>query len=459
MSGDETVAGPLRTLFVSGTLGGLTDEELLDRFRSRSAAAEPAFTLLVERHGPMVLGVCRGILRDEHDAEDAFQAAFLVLARRASAIRRANSVSSWLFGVARRVALRARARRLRMRHAEAAIPPHPVAVGPTAEPLPELYEELDRLPERFRAVLVLCDLEDWTYERAAGALRCPLGTVQSRLARGRERLRRRLVRRGLAPSIVGARTASASVPAPLREAAIRHAGYGAVGKGTVGVVPAEVAHLVEEVVAAMIRANHVKFATAIAVGACALALALPVVFGSVPGHQGRDESGPSQRATPGPDPARPGDGVTPPAEDQIAPLLGKWRLVLPGGRVEDGMVAIKMIPNGPGLAEALGFEAPFVCTLTKVPPDGSAARPYMLIFVDPGANPHRLTFLLVGRHPGDNSSLEGNPGIYRVEGDTLTIHWTARGERPSDFEREEGTPTILNVYRRVADDPPPRGDQ
>ncbi len=449
-SGDGAAVGPLRTLFVAGALGGLTDGELLELFRSRAAAAESAFAALVERHGPMVLGVCRGVLRDAHDAEDAFQATFLVLARRASAIRRADSVSSWLFGVARRVAVRARERRLRLRRAEAAIPPPPAAVDPPAGPMPELYEELDRLPERFRAVLVLCDLEDWTYERAAGALRCPLGTVQSRLARGRERLRQRLVRRGLAPTVVGTGEAFASVPAPLREAAVRVA----AGGGVAGVVPAGVARLVEEVIATMIRTKLIKFAAAFAFVGCAAVLALPVVFGSEPGSQ--DGNSPAASGT---RLARPDDGVAPKAEDQVAPLLGRWREVLPGERLDDGMVEIKLVPNGPGLAEALGFEAPFVCTLAYVPPDGRAAKPSSLIFVDPSTSPRRLTFLPVGSHPSDSDYPDGEPGIYLVEGDTLKVHSTLRGERPSDFEAKEGSSATLRVYRREADDPSPRGDK
>ena len=207
MTNDQTVGESLRTLFSVGTLSGLTDGQLLERFaqgRVGMPDSEAAFTVLVERHGPMVLGVCRTVLGDRHDAEDACQATFLVLAQRAGLIRRRDSVASWLYGVARRVALRARRRAARRRELErrrqARVGVAQAIAAPAPEPWPELYEELDRLPEPFRAAVVLCDLEGQSYERAAGILHCPVGTVQSRLARGRERLRHRLERRGLAPA-------------------------------------------------------------------------------------------------------------------------------------------------------------------------------------------------------------------------------------------------------------------
>ncbi len=202
------VGESLQTLFRVGTLSGLTDGQLLEQFargRGDAAAAEAAFTVLVERHGPMVLGVCRAVLGNRHDAEDACQATFLVLAQRAGLIRRRDSVASWLYGVARRVALRARRQAARRREQErrrlARIEAAEPVAAPPAEPWPELYEELDRLPEPFRAAVVLCDLEGHSYEQAAGVLHCPVGTIQSRLARGRDRLRRRLQRRGFSSAI------------------------------------------------------------------------------------------------------------------------------------------------------------------------------------------------------------------------------------------------------------------
>ena len=187
----------MRALFEDGTLTGLTDAQLLERFTlGKRELAEAAFTLLVQRHGPMVLRVCQQVLGDPHDAEDVFQATFLVLARKAGSIRREDAVASWIYGVARRLSLRfrwlaARRRELERKRLLRSGPTEAVsAIFPDL--WPELYEELDRLPQPFRAAIVLCDLEGNSYEQAAGMLHCPVGTVQSRLFRGRQRLRRRL---------------------------------------------------------------------------------------------------------------------------------------------------------------------------------------------------------------------------------------------------------------------------
>jgi RNA polymerase sigma factor (sigma-70 family) len=196
-----SIAGPLRNLFRSGTIGNLDDEALLRRFADRRD--EVAFEALVCRHGPMVLRVCRAALSDEHNARDAYQATFLILARRAGSIRQGASIAPWLFGVARRVALRARADNLRRREHErraAILRPEAVEAGPPG-PLPEVFEEVDRLPERLRAPVVLCYLQGHTYESAASTLGCPPRTVHSRLRTARDRLRRRLERRDLAPGL------------------------------------------------------------------------------------------------------------------------------------------------------------------------------------------------------------------------------------------------------------------
>ncbi len=187
----------LRTLFQVGTVGGLTDGQLLDLFVQRRD--EDAFAALVDRHGPMVWRVCRGWLGHRHDAEDAFQATFLVLARRAPSIRKSDAVGSWLLAVAGRVAAKARSAARRRSVAERALGVRDGATIDASPPEPwtELHHELDRLPEKYQLPLVLCYLEGLTYEQAAVRLGCPVRTVQTRLARGRSRLRGRLARRGL----------------------------------------------------------------------------------------------------------------------------------------------------------------------------------------------------------------------------------------------------------------------
>jgi RNA polymerase sigma factor (sigma-70 family) len=194
----------VRTLFGLGTTGGLSDGELLGLFTDhRGEPAELAFAALVERHGSMVLRVCRSVLHNDHDVQDAFQATFLILVRRAGAVRKRESVGSWLHGVALRVSACARtaeARRRRHEQRAAEMEPARSAGEPDAREIAAvLHHELGRLPERYRAAVVLCYLEGLTCEAAALRLGWPVGTVKSRLARGRERLLRRLIRRGLGP--------------------------------------------------------------------------------------------------------------------------------------------------------------------------------------------------------------------------------------------------------------------
>ncbi|HWE35031.1 MAG TPA: sigma-70 family RNA polymerase sigma factor [Isosphaeraceae bacterium] len=221
----------IETLFQVGAVGALGDAELLERFVSRRGEeAEAVFAEIVRRHGPMVLRACRRLLDDPDDAEDAFQATFLVLARKARAVARRERLAGWLYGVAVRVAKELKAGNARRRAREGGLAGRPGDLGPaTAGPAAEddwpaiLDEELGRLPERLRAPVVLCDLEGRTHREAALALGLPVGTVSSRLVRARERLRSRLVRRGLTLSAGGlgatfareAAAAAGTVPAPL----------------------------------------------------------------------------------------------------------------------------------------------------------------------------------------------------------------------------------------------------
>ncbi len=202
---------------------GLADRELLDRFALHRD--EAAFAELVRRHGPMVLATCWGVLRQQQDAEDAFQAAFLILARKAGPIRGRDSLGGWLYQVARRLALRARAsgalRRARLTElAEGLSAPR---TERTQDALGALHEELERLPEQYRTPVVLCYLEGRTQAEAAGILATTAGAVNSRLKRARELLRQRLARRGLTLS---------GLAEPLAESAARGALSPALVEGT-----------------------------------------------------------------------------------------------------------------------------------------------------------------------------------------------------------------------------------
>jgi RNA polymerase sigma factor (sigma-70 family) len=202
-------AGVLRhiqQLYSLGTFSQTTDARLLAQFLARrDAGAEYAFEVLVQRHGPMVLDVCRGVLRDEHSAEDAFQATFLVLARKAASLWVKDSLGGWLHGVAHRVAAKAKSdanrRRRHERHAaersRTATIEEPVHADHRSEARIVLNEEIARLPEKYRAPTILCYLEAMSYEAAAGRLGLTVATVRGRLARARARLRSRLTRRGI----------------------------------------------------------------------------------------------------------------------------------------------------------------------------------------------------------------------------------------------------------------------
>ncbi len=240
------IAREVHALYHFGTAAALTDEELLMRFSDRGD--EVAFEALVIRHGPMVLRVCRDVLADPHEAQDAFQATFLVLLRRAGSIRRGASVGPWLHGVARRVAARTRARVARHRDRERQAPAarRPEAFEPDlAADLDRaaLHTEIDRLPASYRAPIVLCYLEGLTHEQAAARLNWPVGTVRGRLARARDRLRDRLRRRGLTLA-AGPWLPPHALPPSLVRVAL-------ATKAAPGMVPASVAALAEGALRAM----------------------------------------------------------------------------------------------------------------------------------------------------------------------------------------------------------------
>lgn len=245
---------------------GLDDRLLLERF---SAGDESAFTVLVERHGGLVMGVCRRVLRHTQDAEDAFQATFIVLAKKAGKIAWQESIAGWLHGVACRIAFQIRReqarRRLRNHPLEepAVDPPDPA----WSEIKPALDEELDRLPARYRMPLILCCLEGKSRDEAAAALGWSVGSVKGRLERGRELLRSRLARRGLTLSaglaalLVIGESAGAAVPLSLSLATVR-AGL-AMSAGQTTLVSSPVLSLAQGALHAMFM-SKIKIAAAVA---------------------------------------------------------------------------------------------------------------------------------------------------------------------------------------------------
>jgi RNA polymerase sigma factor (sigma-70 family) len=231
---------------------GLTDAQLLERFLARGEGV--AFEAMVRRHGPMVLGVCRRVLTDPHDAEDAFQATFLVLVRRAASIVPRSHLGPWLYGVARRTALKARSSAARRRHIESEAGRARHLTAPTdpadADLRRLLDEEIGRLAEKYRSPLVLCLLEGRSRKEAAGLLGWTEGTLSGRLARAKALLSRRLRRRGVAPAALAGGVATTRVPAPLAAATLR-AAASLPGPAAVHTISAPVIALTEEVVKAM----------------------------------------------------------------------------------------------------------------------------------------------------------------------------------------------------------------
>jgi RNA polymerase sigma-70 factor (ECF subfamily) len=311
---NETSLRSLCTLFGPGTAAGLTDGQLLEQFATRGGeTSELAFTALVERHGPMVLRACRAVLRDEHDAQDAFQATFLILARHGGSLWVHGSVGPWLHRVACRAAARARRDAQRRRESErraAQRLPRSAGQPPRDDLGGMLHEEVDRLPDRYRTPVVLCDLEGRTYDEAAQLLGCPVGTVKSRLARGRQRLRLRLARRGLAPGavVVGAALGEATEAAVLSNGTIQAALRGVRFKGTAtAAVPATVAALTEGVLRAMILSKlRIAVLFTLSVGLALGGLAAGTRLRAQQATQ-KNAAPPAARSTPSQDPAPRGE--------------------------------------------------------------------------------------------------------------------------------------------------------
>ncbi len=340
-------------------LGGAdeeTDRQLLERFAARRD--EQAFALLVRRHGPMVMGLCRRALRHPQDVEDAFQATFLVLARKAAAVRWGESVGGWLCAVAQRVAAKARcaaARRLAGEKEAAMKSGAPAGAEVVGDELHgAVYEEVGRLPEKYRLPVVVCCLEGRSHAEAAHLLGWPLGTVKGRLARARSLLQSRLARRGLAPGAIALAggSATASVPPSLAEATARAARLFVTTPSAVSASAASLARVVLRAMPAGRAAWGAVLAlmTGLLAGGVALSARISRYADDAPG---------SPRAAPqaGEAPTRieVADGPLPP---QAVMRLGAVRPFRPGSRVEgaafspDSRVLALACQRGLGLWDA-----------------------------------------------------------------------------------------------------------
>jgi RNA polymerase sigma factor (sigma-70 family) len=287
--------------------GEIADGELLSAFVHRRDHA--ALAALVKRHGPMVWGVCRRLLRSHHDAEDAFQATFVVLVRKAASVRDRAAVANWLYGVAYQTAVRVRAAVAKRQRREGHVKEMPEPMAREASLWDDLQSlldlELSRLPDKYRALIVLCDLEGKTRKQVARQLGCPEGTVAGRLARARALLARRLARHGLAVAggalagLFGHGTASAGVPASVLACAIHATSLSASGGPAAEAISARVAALSEGVLKTMLL-TKLKIGTFLALVVALLAMsgilegsgaAKPVAAGPAAKRPARAEPG------------------------------------------------------------------------------------------------------------------------------------------------------------------------
>jgi RNA polymerase sigma factor (sigma-70 family) len=407
----------------------LTDRDLLLAFSAK--ADQAAFAELVRRHGPLVLGVCRRVLNDSPEAEDAFQAVFLVLARKARSLLRPELLGNWLYGVALRCA-----RRVRSRQAQRLAREQPVTELPAPDPVPDaadwkdvrpiLDEEIARLPDKLRAAVVLCELEGVPRPEAAHRLGVPEGTLSSRLARGKDTLRRRLLKRGIALTAIGlgvvlGRAAPAAVPPALVQATTTAAiGFAA---GTKAATVA--AGIATREVQVMFWAKAVKVVALATVGAIAASGVAVAYLEGVAVE--RSEPGVLRQVH---DTVfRSIHGISRDKKSDKDKFQGEWKVT---ALMFDGKDGREQLPlksatfTGDKVVLGEDHEGEFKLGADKTPK-------------------HCDMKLTAGPHPGDFH------GIYKLEDDKLTLHFTHPPgvDRPADFECKEGGKTILIVMERT----------
>jgi RNA polymerase sigma factor (sigma-70 family) len=430
----DTVIRHLRRAVLRQDGAGRTDGQLLASFIDQQD--EAAFEALVRRHGPMVFGVCRRVLRSHHDAEDAFQATFLVLARKAASVRPRERVANWLHGVALRTAMKTKALTAKRRGREKQVTemPEPEAArqGQGGELQPLLDQELNGLPETYRLPILLCDLEGKTIKEAARQLGWPQGTLAGRLARGRKLLAKRLTNRGVVLSagslaaVVSPKVASAGVPTSLLSSTVKAATLVAAGQATVaGVVPASVAALTEGVIKSMMLTKLSKAVAGLAV-LCAVGFGGGLFTHCTAASQPQDgdqpaigQSAPLKRdagTVAKPDTAR----------TDLDRLQGVWSVVSieQGGKPAKLEQAVFMVDGKRACWQTSKFEM-----------QGG-------LYLDPTSKPKTYDLAMSTR------TMEG---IYSLDRDTLRLCYdpAAEAKRPVRFTAEKGSQQVLFVLKRI----------
>lgn len=434
---------------------GLTDEQLLKNYLHRRD--EAALAVLVCRHAPMVWGVCRRVLSNLHDAEDAFQATFLVLVRRAASIAVPGLLANWLYGVAHQTALKARTTTAKRRTREKQVTEMPEQAVTeqlrNSDLQPLLDQELRGLPDKYRVAIVLCDLEGNTRKEAAGQLGVPEGTLAARLTRGREMLGKRLARRGVVlsgGSLAAAleQEAAASGPTVLVTSTIKTASLFAVGQAAeAGAISVTVAALTEGVLKTMgLNKFKIVALALLALLVLGVGLAMASLLNQTP---------PEQKP-----PARTEEQVVQKPGD----AQGVWRITKVD--IKDGEIREQFEKLGKVIIK--GNKATLVLDLMGLDPDKKEIwiADFTILKVAPTKSPATIdlrldkrTVIWSPKDDPDANKPKTIQGIYSLEGDTLKLFFDEEG-RPKAFPQKEKQGVVTLKREKQAgkkDAPKPKG--
>jgi RNA polymerase sigma factor (sigma-70 family) len=423
---------------------GLTDGQLLEDFISRRD--EAALAALVGRHGPMVWGVCLRTLCNCHDAEDAFQATFLVLVRKAASIVPREMVANWLYGVAHQTALKARATAAKRKGRERQVTKMPEpAVAEQDDLQPLLDDALSRVPDKYRSVIVLSELERKTRKEVAEQLGLPEGTVGSRLARAREILAKRLARHGLAASggvsaaVLSQNVVSAGVPASMVTSTIKAASLFAAGKAAAtGAISVRVAALTEGVLKTMLLTKLTGMKSLVGMlTVIALSIGLHYSFAQPPA----EPTAKAQAQTPDIRKTDMNDQPKAPSESDRKKLQGTWVTV-------SGEAGGQPTPKEHRRPQWWHFEDD---KLTIYSIDLRFSKPEKTEYTYALAinqSPQFMEMTAGRRLEGPRTKPpDGFKVIYKIEGNSLTIAQGREG-LPTEFKTKEGDGVIMTVLKR-----------